>query len=128
MPPTSQRPQQLTSLLPVPSSDIPLGNIGGMPKVYTTGGSASVSTKSLGVASSFPATSEGVAVRYRVVVAATDDTQQTQVRSIVPDAFPISYKGKSMMQAGAFSDRSKADQLMNTFVSQGLAASVEAME
>lgn len=121
----SQRPQQPPTILPVPSSDIPLGNIGGMPKVYTTGGYTSASTKSL---SSVAATSRTIAVRYRVVVAATDDTQQTQVRSIAPDAFSISYQGRSMMQAGAFSDRSKADQLMNTLVNQGLAASVEAME
>lgn len=125
IPLSSRLPEQATSLLPVPSSDIPLGNIGGMPKVYTTGSSASVSTKSL---LAMPATSALVTVRYRVVVATDDNAQQAQVQSIVPDAFPISYKGKSMMQAGAFSDRTKADQLMNTFMSQGLSASVETME
>lgn len=123
-PTTPHPPAQAVSILPVPSSDIPLGNISGMPKVYTTGSAASVSTKSLAAA---PATSTGTIVRYRVVVAATDDTQQTQVRSIVPEAFPISYKGKSMMQAGAFSDRSRADQLASTLISQGLTASVEEM-
>lgn len=123
-PTTPRPPAQAVSILPVPSPDIPLGNISGMSKVYTTGSAASVSTKSLAAA---PATSTGAIVRYRVVVAATDDTQQTQVRSLVPEAFPISYKGKSMMQAGAFSDRSKADQLANTLMSQGLTASVEEM-
>ncbi|MGQ9870162.1 DUF1565 domain-containing protein [Leptodesmis sp.] len=122
--PTPRPPAQAVSILPVPSPDIPLGNISGMPKVYTTGTAASVSTKSLAAA---PTTSTGVIVRYRVVVAAIDDTQQTQVRSLVPEAFPISYKGKSMMQAGAFSDRSKAEQLANTLMSQGLTASVEEM-
>jgi parallel beta-helix repeat protein len=124
-PTTPRPPAQAVSILPVPSPDIPLGNISGMPKVYTTGSAASVSTKSLAAA---PATSTGAIVRYRVVVAATDGTQQAQVRSIVPEAFPISYKGKSMMQAGAFSDRSRADQLASTLISQGLAASVEEMK
>jgi hypothetical protein len=96
-----------------------------MPKVYTTGNPGAVATKSL---AGVPVNSAGVTVRYRVVVAATDETQQSQVRSIVPDAFPISYQGRSMMQAGAFSDRAKADQLANTFISQGMNASVEAMQ
>lgn len=114
-----------TGILPVPSPDIPLGNIGGMPKVYTVGSSASVAAKSL---SGVSASSGEAIVRYRVVVATDDDAQQTQVRSIVPEAFPISYQGKPMMQVGAFSDRAKADQLANTLTSQGLSASVEAMK
>lgn len=68
-----------------------------------------------------------VVVKYRVVIVAIDPMQQDQIRSIVPDAFPTVYRGQRVMQAGAFGDRSKAEELVSSLSSQGLQAVVEPM-
>ncbi|MBL1174356.1 DUF1565 domain-containing protein [Pantanalinema sp. GBBB05] len=111
-------------ILPVPGGDIPIGNIGDMPQVYVarSGGSQTIDSPPIPPNRSF------VVVRYRVVVDAIDDSQQAQVKSIVPGAFAVSHGGRMVMQAGAFGDRSKADELMQILVAQGLKASVESME
>ena len=49
------------------------------------------------------------AIKYRVLVEASNSGQQARVKSLYPDAFNIVYQGKSMLQVGAFSDRSKAE-------------------
>ena len=80
------------------------------------------------------ASSEGFAsraasgLRYRVVVAPADDSQQAQLRTTFPNAFRTFVKGRTLMQVGAFGDRTKADQLMQTLSSQGVQAMVETLE
>lgn len=111
-------------ILPVPGGDIPIGNIGDMPQVYVARSSGSQTIDSPPI----PPNRSFVVVRYRVVVDAIDDSQQAQVKSIVPGAFAVSYGGRMVMQVGAFGDRSKADELMQILVAQGLKASVESME
>ncbi|WP_421656670.1 SPOR domain-containing protein [Leptothermofonsia sp. ETS-13] len=66
-------------------------------------------------------------IRYRVVVEA-DDSQREQIQAVVPDAFPTFFKGRRVFQVGAFSDRAKADQLVQTLITQGLRATVEVIE
>jgi cell division septation protein DedD len=97
-----------------------LGNIGDMPKVY--------SVRNRQPAPGVPITPENagfVVVKYRVIVVATDNTQQEQLRAIVPDAFPAVYRGQRVMQAGAFGDRSKANELVASLNVQGLQAIIE---
>lgn len=65
------------------------------------------------------------AVQYRVVVDLVDAAQMEQVRSLMPQAFQISDQGQMVMQVGAFGDRDRANQLVETLVSQGLRAKVE---
>lgn len=65
------------------------------------------------------------AVQYRVIVDVVDATQIEQVRSLVPQAFQIADQGQMAMQVGAFGDRDRANQLVETLVSQGLQAKVE---
>lgn len=113
-----------SNLLPVPSASIPVGNIGDMPSVYSARGNRQPIP---GIPIN-PATAGSVVVKYRVVVVATDNTQQEQVRSIIPDAFPIVYRGQRMWQAGAFGDRAKADQLVASLNTQGLQAIIEPLE
>ncbi len=106
-------------LLPVPSPAAPIGNVGNASIVYRTQQTAS---------------SEGFAsraasgLRYRVVVAPADDSQQAQLRTTFPNAFRTFVKGRTLMQVGAFGDRTKADQLMQTLSSQGVQAMVETLE
>lgn len=99
-------------LLPVPNPDAPIGNVGSASIVYRTQSSRFNPVLKL---------------PYRVVVEATD-SQQAQLRATFPNAFRTWIKGRSWMQVGAFSDRGKADQLMQTLSSQGVQATLETVE
>ena len=63
--------------------------------------------------------------RYRVIVEAATASQQARVRSIVPDAFRTTYQARPAMQAGIFSDRDKADQMVQFLTQSGFTARVE---
>jgi parallel beta-helix repeat protein len=97
-------------ILPVPGGNIPLGNVGNSPSVAVWQPGAAVSRAS---------------VRYRVVVSTIDSTQIAQVQAIAPGAFTTRVKGQIVMQAGAFTERSKADELLGQLLAQGLPASVD---
>ena len=59
-------------------------------------------------------------VRYRVLVETSNTSQQEQVRSLYPDAFRTVYQGKTMLQVGAFSQRSKAEAASRSLANLGL--------
>ncbi|MDX2228566.1 MAG: DUF1565 domain-containing protein [Leptolyngbyaceae cyanobacterium bins.349] len=125
-PPLAQQPSNRTTnaLLPVPGPDAPIGNVSGMPSVFT----ARSNRQAIPGIPITPETAGSVVVKYRVVVVATNNVQQEQIRSIVPDAFPVIVRGQRVMQAGAFGDRSKADQLVASLNIQGLQALIEPLE
>jgi hypothetical protein len=56
------------------------------------------------------------------MVAASNSSQQRQVRSLYPDAFPTSYKGRSLWQVGVFSSRDNAETALQSLQSLGLEA------
>ncbi len=56
---------------------------------------------------------------YQVMVVAPDATQQDKVRDKMPKAFRTSYKGKTVMQVGLFSDRRKAESLKTDLKHEG---------
>lgn len=66
--------------------------------------------------------------RYRVLVAAATDDQQTLVRSLIPGAFRTSYNGKLMMQVGLFSSRENAQEILNLLQEQGLTVTIETLQ
>ncbi len=104
-----------SGILPVPRAMPPIGNTSGTSvRVWRGGGAQSASGVS-------QATSLGF--RFRVIVQANTDSEQSQVRSIIPDAFSL--RGRGVMQAGAFRDRTEADELLQVLVNQGLQASIE---
>ncbi len=114
-----------TTLLPVPSSNIPLGKIGEMPSVYSMRGAFQPSfTQNTMFSASKPPIST---IRFRVVVTVTQAAEQAQVLALVPDAFLIASTNNSVMQVGAFSDRTKAEQLAQTLASQGISSTIEPM-
>ncbi|MEX0268370.1 DUF1565 domain-containing protein [Leptolyngbyaceae cyanobacterium UHCC 1019] len=111
-----------TSLLPVPSPNIPVGRIGGMPSVYSMRGGIQPSLlQNTTVFSNNPKVS---AVRFRVVVP-QQEMEQAQMLALVPDAFLVTSNNQVMMQVGAFSDRTKAEQLARTLASQGISSTIE---
>ena len=59
-------------------------------------------------------------VKYKVLVEALDSEEQEEVRSLYPDAFATIYGGKSVLQVGAFSDRTKAEQATESLEDLGL--------
>lgn len=73
---------------------------------------------SLGAVISFSNTA--ATIRYRVLVEASNSSQQAKVRSLYPDAFRIVYQGKTMLQVGAFSQRSKAETASRSLANLGL--------
>ncbi|KGF72148.1 hypothetical protein DO97_11995 [Neosynechococcus sphagnicola sy1] len=109
-PPTLGAAPVAGSILPVPNSEIPVGNGDSPPVILPP--AVAVQPAALGL-------------RYRVVVAAENANEQTLVKSLVPGAFRTFSNGRAIMQAGAFSDRAKADELLQLLVSNGLPATVE---
>jgi len=63
--------------------------------------------------------------RFRVVVNVRQETEQARVLALVPDAFLIASDDRVMMQVGAFSDRTKAEQLARTLANQGISSIIE---
>jgi parallel beta-helix repeat protein len=74
------------------------------------------------------ATSTQIDSRYRVIVEAVTPRQQELVKFIVPDAFRTRRQGKRVMQAGIFSSRNKANDLILKFKNNGLKARIEPMK
>ncbi|MEB3311473.1 MAG: DUF3747 domain-containing protein [Snowella sp.] len=59
---------------------------------------------------------------YKVMAAVSNEMQQTQVRSLYPDAFPTSYKGQRVLQVGVFSTQENAQQAYQNLQNAGLRA------
>ncbi|MDX2097571.1 MAG: DUF1565 domain-containing protein [Leptolyngbyaceae cyanobacterium bins.59] len=102
--PAEFRDKPATGLLPVPGPNIPIGKGGKTPP---------------------PPNTRLAALRYRVLVEAQDELQTSQIRSLVPDAFNTFMKGRRVIQAGAFAERTKADELLQMLLSNGLQARIE---
>ena len=51
---------------------------------------------------------------FKVVIEAKTDSDRSKIRSLYPDAFPTSYKGRSVWQIGAFSSRDKAENALQS--------------
>ncbi len=102
--------------LPVPASNIPVGNVGDLSSVPVWRKSG----KQPQVAAPRPLDSRSL--RYRVIVEMAD---AGALVSIVPGAFTATANGRQVMQAGAFGDQGKASQLLQRLMSQGIQASME---
>ncbi|OUC11846.1 MAG: hypothetical protein B0A82_25380 [Alkalinema sp. CACIAM 70d] len=118
---TSTPAPRPSNVLPVPSSNIPLGNVGDMAAVPIWRGGQRPSVGNPPI----PPTRSGVpaaVLRVRVVAPLSDERA---LRTIVPDAFTTTSRGQTVLQAGAFSDRAKADQLLQSLTSLGIQATIE---
>ncbi|MBD2327688.1 DUF1565 domain-containing protein [Alkalinema sp. FACHB-956] len=118
---TSTPAARPSNVLPVPGSSIPLGNVGDMASVPVWRGGKRSSVGSPPI----PPTRSGApaaVLRVRVVAPLSDERA---LRTIVPDAFTTTSRGQTVLQAGAFSDRAKADQLLQSLTSLGIQATLE---
>jgi hypothetical protein len=109
-----------SELLPVPSSNIPVGHASNQPKKTRH-------PNSRAAVSPMPRTTF-LGPRYRVVVMTPSKREQSKVRSLVPGAFITSSKGRVVMQAGVFSDRTGAAQMLHLLHSKGLRATLEQLK
>lgn len=66
--------------------------------------------------------------RYRVIAAVNAPKDRELVKSVAPDAFAISWRGKTAMQAGIFSSRSRAQEMLKMLSKIGLKATIEPIE
>ena len=109
--------------LPVPNGAIPIGRTRGTSVNIWRGNSTSSNS------SSAPKNGNlAFGLRYRIVVHASSGSEQAQVQAVVPGAFSVFGNRPNVMQAGLFSDRAKAEELLQTLVSQGLRASIEQLQ
>ncbi len=113
-------PPSKASVLPVPSSNIPMGNTRNMQKVTVP---ESYPTGSYG--GSLPYAKASQSVRYRVLVEVASERDQELVRYLAPGAFSTVSRGRSVMQVGVFSNQYNADGMMRTLNSNGLKAIIE---
>jgi parallel beta-helix repeat protein len=63
--------------------------------------------------------------RYRVLVEVRTLDEQTRLLSLVPEASRTVLSGKVVMDAGLFSDRTQADQMLEKINSNGLLGTIE---
>lgn len=112
-----------TELLPVPSGNIPIGNSRNLQKVSVPDSE----TRASGSPPLPPTRATSLGLRYRVVVEAGTQSRQSFVRSLVPGAFRTFSNGRMLMQVGAFSDRAKADEMLQMVTGKGLKATLEQM-
>lgn len=119
-PPEARNAVPSANLLPVPGGDVPIGNVGDLPRISV----ASSQMGGLYYASSQIRSN----LRYRVVVDASSESIQTIVRSIIPNAFPTSINGQQLMQVGAFSSRDNAEQTVQLLTQNGLLAVIQEID
>jgi Protein of unknown function (DUF3747) len=98
----------------VPGADAPIGNAKGAQNIYQPQGY-------LAKASTLPPPPPKTAdaSQFRVIVLAQSDDQQAKVRSLVPDAFLVRFKGQSAMQVGSFPSTAEADPIVRLMEQHG---------
>jgi Protein of unknown function (DUF3747) len=110
--------------LPVPGSTIPMGNPGNEPDLIARveqlppppfGPSNGANLNSSPIIPS----------RFRVLVEAIDESQKSQIKAIAPGAFHSFYQGRSMVQVGSFTEKIKAEEMMQIMTQNGFAPVME---
>ncbi|MEG4441721.1 DUF1565 domain-containing protein [Microcoleus sp. AT9_B5] len=106
--------------LPVPGGNIPIGR-GGYVPAPLGGNSLRDSQES---SPSFDR-ARALGFRYRVVVDTDSSGDRQKMKSLVPGAFRSFSSGRPVMQAGAFREREKAEELLQMLSANGLNARIE---
>ena len=100
--------------LPVPSINIPLAR-SSVPAVNVSPNA----TRSPIDPPPPPTRASSMGLGYRLMVDAPSTAEQERLKQHVRDAFRVQYNGRSMMQAGAFRDRTEADAIMQMLQESG---------
>ncbi|MGP1386640.1 MAG: DUF1565 domain-containing protein [Thainema sp.] len=100
--------------LPVPSINIPLAR-SSVPAVNVSPNA----TRSPIDPPPPPTRASSLGLGYRLIVDAPSTAEQERLKQHVRDAFRVQYNGRSMMQAGAFRDRTEATAIMQMLQESG---------
>jgi hypothetical protein len=122
----SDLPALAVGVLPVPRGEIPSGSAPGRANVYQgfpsdevpADGSPPAPPIHLASAIAAAPPPEVTSHRYRVIVPASG-SQQSELRTLVPDAFRSSYRGQSVLQVGAYRTQQEADEMLSFLSSNG---------
>jgi hypothetical protein len=125
---TSKRPtlqETLTSRTAPPNVDdssvVPRPTASAKPNSESTLSDVmSVSSRPLPGSTSVTSESSSPASNYKVLVDASNDDEQKQLKSVYPDAFRTIYQGKSMWQVGIFTSWDNADKAIQDLKDLGL--------
>jgi hypothetical protein len=114
--------------LPVPTEDAPLGSFDPDPDIYIASRDGG-NTNTLAILNSGdpppPPADERSRLKYRVVVKATNTQEQTQIKTLIPDAFRSSYQGSPVFQVGAYESQAEADARLDLLSQAGLTGIIE---
>ncbi len=126
-PPATTNPSPTGSVppLPVPTSQIPLGNAGtGLPTITINPTPGARSTARSGSARQGANLASALGYNYRVLVPLEQPSTEGKVRSMVPDAFRTRLNGQLMMQVGLFYDRADAEAVVRQLAVQNIPATI----
>lgn len=121
--PQAGSPTPPPEVLPVPSPNIPGGNARPPRSPLPSNlGSA------VGEPPPPPMGAVAQGLRYRVIVEVNGASEQARVRRLAPEAFVTVIDGRTVMQAGVFSERNNALDLLQILQSNGLKASLQELQ
>ncbi|WP_333276765.1 DUF1565 domain-containing protein [Microcoleus sp. herbarium19] len=106
--------------LPVPGRNIPIGRGG-----YVPAGLGGNSVPDSGDSAPSLDRARALGFRYRVVVDADSQDTRAKMQSLVPDAFRTFSNGRSVIQAGAFHELEKAEELALILAQNGFNVRIE---
>jgi parallel beta-helix repeat protein len=114
------------STLPVESTQPLPPNTGidpNLPPVMLTPPSGAAVNRTIIITRAKPAPS--AALRFRVVVSTNSESSKLEVRRLVPNAFTSRANGQEVLQVGAYSDRTAADEQVKKLAQIGLNAEIQ---
>ncbi|WP_445240513.1 SPOR domain-containing protein [Microcoleus vaginatus] len=106
--------------MPVPGRNIPVGRGGYVPAPL--GGNSLPDSPENSPSFDLPS---ALGLRYRVVVESNSSGDRQKIQSLVTGAFRSFSNGRPVMQAGAFREREKAEELLQMLTGNGWNARIE---
>ncbi|WP_299409402.1 DUF3747 domain-containing protein [Acaryochloris sp. IP29b_bin.148] len=120
--PSAQPPA--SGILPVPQGDAPLGRFSPAPDIYVASQDSSRASQLAAVAKTGnpppPPLDAQSRHRYRVLVQVANTTHYKKIKTLVPDAFRSKYKGKSVLQVGAYETPTEANDRLDMLSLEGI--------
>jgi parallel beta-helix repeat protein len=128
LPPVPATPETTSTPLPSPppvtETDTDNSN---KELVFTSSDTADTSSSTSSTAATEPvpfppeiSSLSAIDIKYKVLVEASDQDDETEVRSLYPQAFATIYQGKSVLQVGAFNNWDKAKKAQRSLDNLGL--------
>lgn len=111
-------------VLPVPQETVPLGRYRPASDIYAASQDAGRAQQLAAIAGTGnpppPPLDERSRLRYRVIVQANNSADYKRIKTLVPDAFRSRYKGRSVLQVGAYEKRGEADERLDMLSLEGI--------